>query len=435
MTTTKDIKRAEDIHLLLFYKFMERGDAANAAEELEAINAHHETTQERNCLNSYVNLVDLIQSFKDENFIKCLQTIQKAREIAPMSCHLSQTEAKCLMSLKRYEEAEKIILKMPTDKAETFHLLGSVELYLKRHDNALLFLTHAHVLDPDNEDYRAERLEAEIRLESIDSTQKTYSPQQSYLWIDKCTYKFDMLRGRLFSDESDFHSAIVEFSAAIKVRTTTQALADRANCYFEVQNYENCVEDCERSLGLQLQQKSSRDMKNVKDLLLKATNCHQKDIIEHQKTMEIVKQCDKFDITTTSPTPTDNYATTSTRLEDSGFAEVEQHKSIEQPSDVTRALTLYNECDFTACFEKLTALKLKMNGAPAFPEKTFNKVIKIKNLLDECMLLLSMNFSLLFISHLQPYVYTMIYHNSIKRSQWLTKSSLWIEIIQTSATI
>uniref|UniRef100_A0AAY4ADA7 DnaJ homolog subfamily C member 7 n=1 Tax=Denticeps clupeoides TaxID=299321 RepID=A0AAY4ADA7_9TELE len=228
-------------------------DAANA----QALQEHKNAT----AVLEYEKMAEF--GFEKRDFRKVVFCMDRSLELAPACHRFKILKAECLALLGRYPEAQSVasdILRVDSTNGDALYVRGLCLYYEDCIDKAVQFFMQALRMAPDHEKARlacrnAKALKAKkeegnqaFKDRDYDAAYKLYSEA---LMIDpnniKTNAKLYCNRATAGSKLKRLEQAIEDCSSAIKLdETYIKAYLRRAQCYMDMEQYEEAVRDYEK---------------------------------------------------------------------------------------------------------------------------------------------------------------------------------------------
>lgn len=225
--------------------------------------------------------------FKEQNFQDCLKKLISAEKNEKLRNYNRNFKIECLLMLDKYDEAGKILkfaLKQNPGDANLIFLQGLNFYYKSDMKNSIMMFKEASKISTwmtkakVQRDLAKKMLDfiykgfAEVKDKKFEEARKTFNEALAVDPSNK-SYKFLMLFNLGMSNFQLNHvsEAFENYSEALRVNENdAKCLLKRAEAHLKLEQFEDCVIDCEESLKLEESESAKKTMNNAKSMLKNA---------------------------------------------------------------------------------------------------------------------------------------------------------------------
>ena len=221
------------------------------------------------------------ESYEKRDFKQVVSTMNLCIQSSPFSVKYKIRKAECLVLIKEYEEANKIvceILAEDSSNADAIYVCGLCLYYQNSIDKAFQHFQQVLRLDPDHtkaqDRYRTAKKLFQKNEEGNQAFrngnfQMAYDTYTEALTIDSSNFfansRLSCNRAAVLLKLGKFDEAIEDFSLAIEAdETYIKAYQLRAKCYLESENYEEALKDAEKAFSMDRSRENHQLLKDAK---------------------------------------------------------------------------------------------------------------------------------------------------------------------------
>lgn len=232
-----------------------------------------------------------VQSYDKNDYRTCVYHMDNAIKLSPASIRYKLLKAECLAMLGRNDEANDLainIMQADSSNSDAIFVRGLTLYYSDNLEKAILHFERCLQFDPDHKKAKAMRSKSKMIKEKKESgnelfkTGKYRDAQAVYteaLAIDsdnkEINSKLFYNRALVNTKLGNLKQAIGDCTDALKINSKyIKALLKRAKCYYDLENFDECVKDYESAFKLE---KTSEVKKLLQDAKLQLKKSKRKD--------------------------------------------------------------------------------------------------------------------------------------------------------------